>query len=883
MNKLNNFDLAALIDNDTTILTPNRRLAATLHKRYQQQQQLIKQAWLTPTILPLLSFLQLLWTRLIQKEMTLFPLLLSTVQEDFLWEHVIKNAHESGQLLRVSETAQLAKTAWGLLKTWRLTTDHPTFISDAHLAFKNWACSFAEVCKTKNVLDNAELINFLVPFISHCKISLPKRIILLGFTEISPQLQHFFSICGKKGCKVEQPKLSFHYGQFQQLKCATHEDELYQAARFAKSIHLRSPEATIGCVVPNLERHRDHVLQLFSEVFNDDTHYGLIIDSPIFNISAGKSLIQYPIIQTALQLLNLNKRYLSLNDFSQILSSPFIGEAESERFKRARYEAYLRTKNINRLTIEALLDIHQLNLSHWCPALAKRLHMIATLALSKDTQHTFDTWSTTINQFLTTLGWPGERSLESHEYQTVENWLNLLTEFTSLDAISARVNWQQAYQALYKITAARAFQPKTPEAPIQVLGTLEAAGIPFDYLWICNMDDQTWPGQPKPNPFIPKNLQREQNMPHATAQRELAYCQSLLTQFRENAAYGILSVAEKNEEIEIQPSPMLKEFPTITIGDLNLAPFLPCAVQIFEQRNIEIIIDDKGPEICNTSPIRGGVSVLKHQAMCPFRSFAQWRLSAQELECPQPGLRSKDRGTLLHKSFELLWRKIKDHATLENTSEQTVKQWIKESVAQATVELLKNYREQKYYLQLEQQRLQALIWDWLQEEKVREPFKVLFNEYKTVMTLNRLSLTIRIDRIDELKNGERMVIDYKTGKQLTLSDLFSSRPEEPQLPLYALHDPDKTTAIAFAQLLPGASSFKGISRDEINIKGIKTVAEMSKASATSWQEQLNEWHETLHALSDEFILGVAKVQPKNDQACTWCALKPLCRIEEEIV
>ncbi len=69
--------------------------------------------------------------------------------------------------------------------------------------------------------------------------------------------------------------------------------------------------------------------------------------------------------------------------------------------------------------------------------------------------------------------------------------------------------------------ATKPFQAQSPAANVQILGILEAGGLLFDALWISGLDDSNWPAQPKPNPFIPKRLQRELKMPHASAEREL--------------------------------------------------------------------------------------------------------------------------------------------------------------------------------------------------------------------------------------------------------------------------------------------------------------------------------------------------------------------------
>jgi hypothetical protein len=90
------------------------------------------------------------------------------------------------------------------------------------------------------------------------------------------------------------------------------------------------------------------------------------------------------------------------------------------------------------------------------------------------------------------------------------------------------------------------------------------------------------------------------------------------------------------------------------------------------------------------------------------------------------------------------------------------------------------------------------------------------------------------------------------------------------------------SAISFAQVTPGHQGFKGISAHSLDIPGVKTLAESKLSTALSWQDQLIEWKSVLTKLSDDFYHGVATVDPKDPpQACERCALKPLCRINDE--
>ncbi len=141
------------------VLTPNRRLATTLHKLYQTYQQNQQHAcWQTPDILPLSSWLQRLWHDVTSQSLSHNLFLLNSAQEHFLWESIVSQSKESAPLLQVAETADIAKSAWGLLKQWEVDIHDPLFDSaEDYLALKHWATQFHTLCQEKHWIDTASL------------------------------------------------------------------------------------------------------------------------------------------------------------------------------------------------------------------------------------------------------------------------------------------------------------------------------------------------------------------------------------------------------------------------------------------------------------------------------------------------------------------------------------------------------------------------------------------------------------------------------------------------------------------------------------------------------------------------------------------------------
>ncbi len=869
------------IDAHTTILTPNRRLAATLHKRYQAYQQSLQlDCWETPDILPVTTWLERLYAAYTVTSFAAEPMLLSTAQERLIWESIVLDTQAHHLLLQTSDTADAVRAAWGLLKQWRLAIDHPTLsLADEHNQLRQWLHTFETHCAAENLIDQHLLTDIITQKIDDGVIPVASHLMLIGFIEASPQLNHLFHTCARQQIKISHFQLRETEGCAYQCSLRDTEEEILTMARFAKTLWQREPNARVGCVIPTLSKQRDRVQQLFSEVFSDAPYSTQEMTAQPFNISAGKSLAEQPLIHCALQLLALQQETISITQLSYFLTTPFLGDAETERMQRSECDHKLRQANLHRIKLPTLLsdDAQPLSLQAHCPLLAQRFRHFFTTLTDNATQYTFKTWAEHFHQCLTGLGWPGERRLNSEEYQTMTAWLNLLHDYQQLDHVSVPVTAAQALRMLKKMATTTMFQAQTPETAIQVLGILEAAGLPFDYLWVAGMDDLSWPTQPSPNPLLPKALQREHHMPHATAERERLFSEVITKQFKRSAKQVIFSYAATQDDLELQASALIRDLPSVCLEKLALIEHHSPTHRIFATRQCEYLSDDQGPPV-TTSRVRGGMSVIKQQALCPFKAFAEWRLFAQALETPVPGLRPRDRGSLLHKALELIWAKLGDHETLVHTPTAALQQLITD-----VIDISLQALPPSQYICLEKKRLQQLLRDWLALEAAREPFVVIAREQSQQITLNQLQFNLKIDRIDELANHKKLIIDYKTAKHNDINSWFGERPDEPQLPLYALIDPEQTIAISFAQVNPGNHRFKGVSGRDIQLPGVKVIDEIKTAAAVTWSAQLDAWSQVLTQLSDDFCHGVASVSPKNPpETCTWCALKPLCRIHETI-
>ena len=210
-------------------------------------------------------------------------------------------------------------------------------------------------------------------------------------------------------------------------------------------------------------------------------------------------------------------------------------------------------------------------------------------------------------------------------------------------------------------------------------------------------------------------------------------------------------------------------------------------------------------------------------------------------------------------------------------------------VAQAAEEAIARARKRRptalegRFAAIERDRLARLARAWLEAERGRADFTVLAEAERPVR-VGPLALTVRLDRVDETPGGERIVIDYKTGK-VALGSILRERPDEPQLPLYVAAAEPGAVAAAFAQVRAGEMKFVGLAREEGALPGVKTPAQVGARAGAQpdWDAQVAFWRAELDRLAGEFAAGRADVAPKRGLAtCRECSVQPLCRIHERL-
>jgi hypothetical protein len=171
-------------------------------------------------------------------------------------------------------------------------------------------------------------------------------------------------------------------------------------------------------------------------------------------------------------------------------------------------------------------------------------------------------------------------------------------------------------------------------------------------------------------------------------------------------------------------------------------------------------------------------------------------------------------------------------------------------------------------------------------EKQRDVFEVIGFEKEILPEIEGQSMRLVIDRIDKLPSGEEIIIDYKTGR-VEPKKWFGDRPEDPQLPLYAISAAKTPAAIVFGIIRDDGCLYKGVVSQagllpDLPPKENNTTRELIEAGY-EMPKTIENWHQVLHHLMADFLAGKAAIDPKHDlKTCdnSYCELQSLCRVGE---
>ncbi len=869
-------------------LTVNARLARWLLLEHDEQKRKAgENAWQTPPILPLLSWLRDVWLASWPEKY-----LLSELQCEKIWEEIINQDSARLDLLHLQGVASQTSKAFSLLHEYRLPRDKKLYEqTDESKAFLRWIRKFES--RLSSALAPCMLMDAVRNSMQEGEILIPHSLRIRGFEEQSPQLKYFLNFLREKGTRVDflspvpSPEiLAQRMEKLNDKNVNVEEYENRQGEAEACACWVRSifqPGKRIGIVVPELEKYRTLLKRELAAELVPETIFSLDEEDLPFNISLAPPLSQEPMIKLALNLLSVKTSNVPVSTFLSIIQSPFFGFAFPPTREISDLERNLRTKRVLSIPLDRFHSI--------CGSVPQVDQLVESLKswTLNNSKLMPEIWAKELSDFLKTTGWPGKvapgtdkQSVLSKRHQGFEAWKDCLNQLCSLNQILGPINRLEVLNHLTHITRSKPFQSKTPEHSIQVIGLLESSGMQFDYLWVMGCHHEALPAHPEPNPFIPYEIRNKYSIPRSNPQRELKFTEQSLTRLLMAAPDVHFSYPLHEGDMDLEMSPLLKRFPQD-----KKASYLSNRIkdQVRAMNQLEkftepafLQVTDSEKNQYGTQGISSGYALLKDQVDCPFRAFARHRLNSQRTPVAEIDFDNLDRGNLIHKALELFWDKTRNRKNLSNLSHGILEKRIEECVQEALKLCSQRTTGQTQFNKLEIERNVRLIHDWLLNiERERPDFQVLHNEEDVSINLCGIKLSLRIDRIDEIPGKGLLLIDYKTGREAKPAEWFAEKIRAPQLPLYATAQPP--VGLAYGHLTLGKPEFKGTA--DLPLGKLKNYDFAKDTGCSTWKELLSYWKNNLNRVADEFLQGNNQVLPVNKgEPCLHCEFNSLCRIQE---
>ncbi len=864
------------IEGRFTVLAPNRRAAHAL--RHQFGEQAVAQgrlAWLTPDILTFRAWSERLW---LQNRQPGSPRLLSSQQTVLLWERIVAGSPAASALLNPASAARAAARSWDLAQAWSIPLASISAAGGEEAeVFTGWATQFESLCKDRHWLAPGRLPQALLA----CDSLSAVRIHLALADPPSPAAARLFSRIEAVGGSVRQESPAAAPSRGRACAAATPEQELLLAAQWAHQ-QLDAGKKAVAIVVPDLEPQRHRLRRLLENEFAPASRRsGKAIAALPFAIAASGTLDEFPLVRTALDILSLAQGRVPSTLAGALLRSPFLAGFEAEQSGRARADVRLRAEAAEHFDVSQL---ERLAGANECPLLAQRLALVKPL-LSRGSELKLPSeWAERFLELWTAMGWPGDRPPDSDEQQTRAKLQSALSGFGTLEDLLGNVSFRMACNGFRQWIAGVAYEPQTPPAPLTVLDPDSAAGMHFEALWMTGCTASRWPPAPDPDPFLPLALQRAAGMPGATAADAQDRARNRFLLLQSAADTVICSWPAHEDDAGQSPSPFLKGFEPLAATPLparSLKEWLHAHRPVLDS-----VFDLFAPPV-SPGRISGGARVVELQSWCPFRAQAELRLGARPLDQVAPGIDPRERGVLVHAALEALWSDLRSHRGLMAVDSATLRERVHGILERLSAPLFTGASShQARLIGIEVDVATRKLCELLEIERERQPFRVLDRpEFAQQYVAAGLVLDLRIDRIDVLEGpaenapqGE-VVIDYKTGSSGQPAKWWAPRPEQPQLPLYAVARRPGLAAVSFALLGARESGFKGVARAAGILPGIGAhpASRYVPEPLADWQRMLAGWQQTIDALIAGFASGDARVEPLPN-LCSRCHLAGLCRI-----
>ena len=846
-----------------TILAPNTELAAALFDAVERAHlRAGRDLWPTPRVRDFGAWLR---EQHVLRQLTdaRLPRVLGEVEERELWRAVIDESPAAQDMLEPKGAARAARRARRALHEYGIplqaVAQHAA-AADESRAFLDWNRRFEERLRALDCISADEL--------PAGAGAAEASIAWIESPVWRPMARQWL---GRHGLMLAPPLKAS--GTAARLNAASPAAELAAIADWAR-LNLESAQGFRAWVcIPDLGRRRAEVVDAFDAALAPQRFLPAETQAAApYAVAGGTPLAEFAPVHAALELLAASVGPVAFERFSMLLRAPELHATAADAGAAAVLDLHLRARGPSEADLPAWLALgDRLAAAHGTGPIAalQRLQGARRALGELHGSHSFSQWVPVWLAALEAGPWALRHRWSSTEFQAAERFRELLASLATADSIFGSHSRQSAQAILRRAAQDTAFQVQTGVPPVWVSGQLIDPWLSYEGLWVAACGDERWPPPVDPIPLLPVRLQREFGVIAAAPETQLQFALELQSRWRARADQCVFSHSDPGDGRKGSPSPLLPD------AEIPVSPALPrphWRALMEAAPTLERFTDELAPPFGAGERTRG-VSTLKAQSRCAFRGFAETRLRCEGLERPVPGFNERERGELIHHALEHIWSQLRNSAALLALSPDAEARLLNDSVTRALGEACKGRDPGPRWRRREHGRMTHVLGKWLDAERRRQPFEVERLEHGAHLLRANLDFSVRIDRVDRLADGARVLIDYKTGN--AGADWRGARPDNPQLPIYALLHPEALVAVAYGRVNAGECGFIA----ESERRGI--FKERSGPSALEGEPNLGSlievWSLRIETLAADFAAGRAAVAPTL-AACKTCRLQGLCRV-----
>jgi len=684
---------------------------------------------------------------------------------------------------------------------------------------------FEDLSKLRKLVENQLAGDGYITKEQHCLSLLeeipeqPKRIILLGTTNLRTIVQKKLNILASSGSRIEAL-----------IRAPEEKSEYFDAT---------------GCVIPSFWKEEEIEISedSISVAGTPSSQASVLLEkiASLGEISKDELVIavtdkdSIPVIQRQLEGHNLETRYAggkSVADRSEVKLLKAVGDFVQHR-TYASYATLIRhPKLMQMLKIDgndigdldkycntyapheiedvwhnpeggaayvnesSLLQLHKKVLSFIEPVLSPTKEVLRVGIVD---------WSKRLRSLLLKLYGDEDLDRQSKHLATLQYIFNVLDQLDSLPESVTNSIGNVSCPQIIRIVMEELASASIPEYPsqnaIDVVEWLEAMQEDAPYLFVVGMDASILSTGIDNTPLLPDSLREALSL--ETADRKLARdTHAIIAMQNSRMEKGHLGwiVARKNLSGDpLTPNPLLlrchddkqlaQRIKRLVVDLGEESPSIPPKFSVEVEPTKSTLIPIPDLNVLKHTPItRMSVTAFKDYIACPYRFWLQRVLGIKEVRDEKSELDYGDFGSLVHSALERFGH---EKSIKHSTNVHEISAFLSDAMIEEVAHAFGNNPLPTILLQTEIARRRLFAFAKIQAEHVSNGWRIVDVEKKVVLNLGTnnepFEVVGKIDRIDMNEDGDVLVLDYKTGSKSAKED-HGTQDEwrNLQLPIYRL-------------------------------------------------------------------------------------------------